>query len=365
MNVLLVEPAYKTKYVPLPLMKFSSYHKSKDDNVKYIKGFNWFIDFEPDLIYITSLYSWHYDLVIDTIKQYIKRFPNAEVYFGGAMATMFPDEISEIFIGAKFKLKTGLCHKDLDDAIPDYTMFPNIDYSISYTTRSCTRRCPWCIVHKLEHEFMEIPDWYKKINMDKPRILFYDNNFLASSKEHILNTLLKCAELGKEIDFNQALDARLFKEWHAKAFSYTKIRPLRFAFDSMETDGHIQKAITLAKNYGIKDISVLMLYNFTETLEELYYRMSEMVKLNVDTYLMRFQPLNTKEFNVYIGKHWNDKTINNLKMILNSCFLNRNIGRIQEGKEHLFWKVFGKTAEEFVDILNTYDKEQHRGVKND
>jgi len=37
-NILLIEPFYKAEYPPLGLMKISTWHKRKGDNVQYFKG---------------------------------------------------------------------------------------------------------------------------------------------------------------------------------------------------------------------------------------------------------------------------------------------------------------------------------------
>jgi len=76
-KVLLVEPAYNNPYPPLGLMKISTWHKRKGDNVQLIKdtSHNQLIDdFQKkekcykklkdyyDVIYITSLFTYqaHY-----------------------------------------------------------------------------------------------------------------------------------------------------------------------------------------------------------------------------------------------------------------------------------------------------------------
>ena len=55
MKVLLVEPHYYTKYPPLGLMKLASFHRSRANTVKLIRGIKEDINFVPDIIEVTTL----------------------------------------------------------------------------------------------------------------------------------------------------------------------------------------------------------------------------------------------------------------------------------------------------------------------
>lgn len=70
MEILLVEPQkskkYHTPYPPLGLLKLASYHKQKKDMVKFVQGFSE-DGFEPDTIYITSLFTYAYEPVHNVI----------------------------------------------------------------------------------------------------------------------------------------------------------------------------------------------------------------------------------------------------------------------------------------------------------
>ena len=95
-NILLVEPFYKRTLVPLPLMKISAYHKAKGDYVRYQRGEGWFInDYEPDIIYITSLFTWGYYAVVKTINSYKAKFPKAKINVGGTCASLLSKDIEK------------------------------------------------------------------------------------------------------------------------------------------------------------------------------------------------------------------------------------------------------------------------------
>ena len=64
-RILLVEPAYRTRYPPLGLMKIATYHKMKGDEVVFVKGCKAHVRFEYwDRVYIGTLFTWTWDETI-------------------------------------------------------------------------------------------------------------------------------------------------------------------------------------------------------------------------------------------------------------------------------------------------------------
>ena len=125
-NILLVEPAYKTKYPPLGLMKISTYHKQAGDQVQFVRGIDDQHDLKNiDIVYITSLYTYEADKVIDTVNFYKGACSNAEINVGGIYATLMPDHLEK---KTDIRPHVGLW-MDVEFLPPDYSLVPNHPYS--------------------------------------------------------------------------------------------------------------------------------------------------------------------------------------------------------------------------------------------
>lgn len=379
-NILLVEPAYKNPYPSLGLMKISTWHKRKGDDVQLIKDDvhsqtkDYFEKNEKcykrlkdryDIIYITSLFTYQAPFVIDSINYYKNRFPDARIKVGGIMATLMPEYIKDkTGIDPHIGLLRGAEYCPPDYSLSDYT-FP---YSISFTTRGCFRRCAFCAVIKHEPEFKVKDNWVEDIDISKNGIIFWDNNWLASPNlEKDVERLIKFQEVGiTQIDFNQGLDCRLFDENKAKLLSQLKIKPLRFAFDNCSEDVHIQKAIILAQKYGFKDIRVYILYNSedkNDTPEHFYYRIDEMNKLGALSYPMRYRPINSVNGH-YISNNWDKKLLRALKLSLMFYYTKGMISK----KRDAFKDVYGINEIEFKNKLyQIYEKDRtiYRSTKRE
>lgn len=206
MRVLLVEPNYKNKYPPMGLMKISTYHKILGDEVRFVKGFDRSIDDKVwDRIYVTTLFTFDFDVDVETINHYKLLVNNIDdLYVGGIMASLMPEKIMEATGIDRAHILTGLFtdtsvvgdDNDINvDELPlDYDILEQIEYKypagdnyFAYTTRGCPNHCPFCAVPILEPNFHvtnNIIDQIRTINETygpKQHLLLLDNNVLNTN----------------------------------------------------------------------------------------------------------------------------------------------------------------------------------------
>ena len=361
-RVLLVEPGYGNTYPPLGLMKISTWHnETKGGFVDFLKltsqgipslSSGKSLEHHYDLIYITSLFTYHADEVVQAIQYCKVAYPQAEIKVGGIMATLLPNYIRE---------KTGISpHERLlpgaEDCRPDYSLFPELQCSVSFTTRGCKRACKFCAVRKHEPNFYVKENWENDIDLTKNLIIFWDNNWFFSP--NFFKDIEKLKKLNIPFDFNQGLDCRLFDSEKARALSQTRIRSLRLAFDDRSEEGYIQNAIKLAQKYGFKDIRVYVLYNSTDendTPEYFFYRINEMNKLGALSYPMRFRPIDSIQGR-YVSPNWNTALLRGLKLSLMFYYTKGMITKSREA----FIQIYGSNERQFKEKLygiHQYDRE--------
>jgi hypothetical protein len=314
MYVLLVEPEYYTQYPPLGLLKLSSYHKSKGDSTKLVKGCKK-IRKQPDRIYITSLFTWAWKSVWDAVGYYKKLFPDTKVWLGGLYASLLPDHAAES--GADYVYE-GL-YKEAEDLKPDYSLVPKWDGSLIFSSRGCNNKCPFCAVPILEGTLNSVKHSIKHlVHHEHSRIIFWDNNILQSPGwKDIFDEL---EEIGKKVDFNQGLDAKAIDDGvasrlarlHLDSGRYTKIR---LAYDLSGKGSFVQRAIECLNATGIrgKAIMVYTLFNYKDNPEDFFERVREILSWGAVCYPMRYEPLNGEtafEKNKYISPNWTAEEVN-------------------------------------------------------
>lgn len=344
MKVLLVEPNYPRKYPPLGLMKISTWHKRRGDIVKYIRAKSYIdVDFNPKLIYITSLFTWDLPVVVSTINSFKHRFPKAEIKVGGVGATAMPEYIRK---NTGIIPHCGVIEK-IDNVPPDYTISnetKNTRESMAFTSRGCPHNCKYCIVGTLEPKQYIIKNWQKSIDIDKPNIVLFDNNLLYSPKDHVENVFKTLEKLGKQVDINSGFDVFLFKKHHAESIASLPIKPIRFAFDKKSQEKALIRSVKYCADAGIKPdkMRVFVLYNYYDDLEDARHRADKVIELGCKPFVMRYKPLDWLKKEMYVSEKWNREDIVNFTYYYNMPTVWNTMTYdefISERKDNMFEKI--------------------------
>ncbi len=251
-----------------------------------------------DNIYLSAIYTWNIPAMIKLVQQITA---GTKVEIGGPAASVMADYIL---------LKTGIKPKIGLDARFDSE--PS-KYLSTYTSRGCIRNCEFCSIPLIEGKTKEIHDFI-------PAPIVLDPNFLACSKEHIINSCEKLSAL-PAVDFLHGLDARLLESWHIELF-FKKLNLVcwRFTFDSLKNESTLKNVLAMLKNYQIKPaekIIIYCIYGFSDTPEDAWDRVNLITSLKAHPYAMRYQPLDTLEKDSYIHKNWTSTKLVEFKQLCN------------------------------------------------
>jgi len=312
-HVLLVEPKYYSKYPPLGLLKLSAYHKNLGDTTELVQGTT-ISNSEPDIVYVTSLFTWAWRPVWEAVQFYLAKFPDVELWLGGLYASLMPEHAALSGVNPK-RIFEGI-FTEAECFCPDYSLVPDWNEkakaSIVFASRGCIRSCTFCGVSRIEGKLNSEKSSIKDLVWpEHKRVIFFDNNFLASCAWE--SVLLEVRELGLAVDFNQGLDARLITDRVAKKIAAVKIdRFVRLSYDTLDVGPSVKKAIELLMSRGIdgRNILVYALYNFTDSPQDLFIRIKNILSWGAVAYPMRFQPVNTLKKNSYVAPKWDEIRLN-------------------------------------------------------
>lgn len=209
-RILLVEPDYQNKFPPLGLMKLATYHRSKGDYVEFYKGKAPYILVNTfHRVYVTTLFTFYYDITLDTIKHYLNYLHSDNVYVGGISATLLRKEyIADLgianIIPGQLTDSAMIGYRDSVniDALPlDYDILDDVAYKYPagdnffvHATRGCFRGCAFCAVSTLEPKFINTNNIFSQVKEarekygDKRNVFVMDNNVLYSTQ---LDTIVR------------------------------------------------------------------------------------------------------------------------------------------------------------------------------
>jgi len=305
-NILLVEPNYYTRFPPVGLLKLSSYHKKMGDYTELIKG-QGHPKKPPDVIYVTSLFTWAWEPVWDAVKYYKANFPSAKIILGGLYASLLPEHAA---LSGADEIHKGIV-EEVEDLIPDYTLVPDWNGSIIFSSRGCNMNCGFCAVPILEGKLKCTKKSIKHLVWPgHTRIIFFDNNLLQNP--HWRDIFDELEDLKMSVDFNQGLDARLITDEVAERMANLKIDSwIRLAYDARDRGKYVKRAIDNLSAVGIRKrrIMVYTLFNYNDTPSDFFERVKEILNWGVVCYPMRYEPIFALKKNEYISPNWSKERL--------------------------------------------------------
>lgn len=387
MNILLVEPSYRSKFPPLGLMQLSTYHRSRGDRVAFVRGqHEWAHARRWDRIYVASLFTWELPRTGDTVDFYLPCVKDPkDIFVGGVGVTLLPNYIRQrsacTVIEGPLDMpgRLGPNTPAIANLVPDYSLLNLVDYEYyprdAYfvrITKGCIRTCKFCAVPLLEKEFgmmsplrRQIAD-AKEHHGERQHLVVMDNNILGiEGIEEIISDIRALGfEAGakrngreRTVDFNQGLDARLIsqKPELAKLLATICVSPIRLAFDFVGIRAAYEQAVRLLVAEGFNEFTNYMLFNFNDTPRDLYDRLWVNVNLNkelgvrITGFPMRFIPMDdVNRHHVALGWKW--RYLRGIQYILLVTH-----GLVSPNPDFVSG-AFGEIFKDFVEILSMPDR---------
>lgn len=283
MNVCLVD--VDSKIPNLALMRLSTWHRSQGDTVKL--GYEPLFD-HPDLCYVSKMFDFTPE------PDYLPY--DADIRKGGP----------------GYDLTARLDVPDYDRIMPDYdlyrTRYPKVDMAIGRFTRGCIRRCPWCVVPKMDgntvRHVADLSDFWS--GQDTVRLL--DDNLLADADEFCRD----CEQLhdaGVKVIW-EALDIRLITDETARALATVRhAKRIHFAWDGHAQDDAVPKGIETLRRNGLKPWRLMfyVLVGFDTTPEYDMRRIMTLHELGANPFVMPFDK--SDPYQRHLARWCNNKAV--------------------------------------------------------
>ena len=267
MKMLLID-ADKTGFPNLALMQLSTHLKEHDHRVNFGS-----MGGTPDIVFVSCIFSKNKEKAL-------------------SVGSYYPDAI-KVYGGTGIEKNNHVQY--FSHKYPDYSLYPEVDYSVGFLTRGCFRKCPWCVVPKKEGYIRKHSPLAEFDNPDFKKIMLLDNNLLACP-DHI-NLLKELADTGKKVCITQANDIRLITEENAAALvnirSYdTKFKNKRyyFSWDTPQIEPQVIKGIETLLDAGLKakELQFYVLINFDTTYKEDIHRVQTLIDYGCKPYVMLY-----------------------------------------------------------------------------
>ncbi len=260
------------------LMKIAGWHRAQGDSVDWATAFE------------------HYD-----------RIYRSKVF------TFTPDDLTWYQADEEVRGGTGYdVRSRLPDEIdawtrPDYSIYPNIGYSVQFYSRGCIRRCPFCLVHDKEGGIHSVEPM--ELNPVGRWTEVLDNNFFAAPDWR--DAVRHLRSQGLPVKFH-GIDLRILDDEQADALASLRLKGgVHVAWDDPKAD-MTERLAVLLRHVRADDIICYVLVGFNSTREQDMRRLRTLRSLGVLAFVQPYRDYdNSRRPSQYeldlahwANKHW-------------------------------------------------------------
>lgn len=247
----------------LALMKIAGYHKAKGDNVEMA----------------VPLFG-HYDICYASKIFTFSENPNYNLY-----------DCKELIKGGTGYDIKGKLPEEIDKwNKPDYSIYPQYEFSIQFYSRGCIRHCPFCLVHDKEGGIHSVEPM--ELNPKGKWIEVLDNNFFANPEwPAAVEHLKKC---GQPVKFH-GVDVRIMTEEMAAALNSLKLKSgkIHIAWDLPQLD-LTERLEAMTKYILPYKITCYVLVGFNSTIEQDLHRLNTLKRMGITPFVQPYRDYENK-----------------------------------------------------------------------
>jgi hypothetical protein len=256
-----------SKIPNLALMKISSYHKDRGDQVTW---YNELWRNQYDEVYASAIFNFSDKSMLDPDRMKIGGT-------GWDISSQLPEEV--------------------DQCVPDYSIY-RYPHNIGFTMRGCRFRCKFCVVPQKEgkpYEENTMEEIWTQRSSDF--VVLLDNDFFGNPVWR--DRIEEMKEYNLRVNFSQGLNIRLITEEESAALASVRFwnlkgtkRQVHFAWDQFGkgTEKLIDQGIKRVTDAGITpaQMAFYVLIGFNTTPEEDLYRVEKLRDYGCDPYAMPY-----------------------------------------------------------------------------
>ncbi len=280
----------------------------------------------PQLFVVTSLMTYWYPGVVETVRLIKRVYPETPVIVGGLYVTLCPEHARIVLEGAEVvpgglekvlkvvEEKTVASGTTPPHPYPVFDLLRNLPYVVIATSFGCPFACRYCASRILNPVFQQRPPrevveeikfWHERFGVKD--FAFYDDALLVNFEGHLALILEEILHRGLKVRFHtpNALHVRLVTKEVARLLRRAGFVTIRFGFETLNPERHreldgkveaeeLRQTLAYMREAGFKkrELGVYLLWGLPGQGFEEVWRSAEFVAASGGSpYLAEYSPI--------------------------------------------------------------------------